>query len=370
MADAVRGATLFDLVRAYAGLGDHRSGSQVDHRTARWFAGMLESRGLDVDLCRVPFDRWTATSSVSIGDSEVEHLPLAYEWTGNIDTTDVAIISIEPRTGGFPAVVDAPIAEAQADGASAAVLVTKHPDGSLVAINRELGTSRSNMPVVLAAGRDLEHLRSGEVRLTMSARIDPGHTFNIIARTPGATADEHRLLITTPLNGWFRCAGERGTGIAVLLDLVDRLDDRPIIIAATGGHELGFFGAHRIVDEGALRPGAVFHVGASVAVVDQYGELIETRVALTSLEDDEASPIITALGAVDLHVATKAPQWIGEGVAWSRLDCPVVSTTGAGTDFHTPSDVAQRVTSPAALVRVADAFGDAAACLADMIGMR
>jgi hypothetical protein len=368
MSHALRGARLFELVRAYASLGDHRSGSQVDHRTARWFAGMLESQGLVVEQIRVPFEHWTATSSVTIGDSEVEHLPLVHEWTGNIDTTDIAIIPFDPKTGGFPAVVDGPIAQAQADGVAAAVLVTEHSTGSLVAINRELHASRSNMPVVLAAGRDLEYLKSGDVRLTMSARVEQGHTVTVVARNAGAAADDRRVLLTTPLNGWFRCAGERGTGIAVLLDLVDRLADRPIIVVATGGHELGFFGAHRLVDEGTVRPGAVFHVGASVAVTDPVGHLIGTRIAFTSLDDDRARPIVDELATVELDLVTNATRWIGEGKAWSRIGCPVVSATGAGIDFHTPGDVPDRVTSPAALVRVADSFGRAAVHLADLIG--
>jgi hypothetical protein len=373
MPQARRGTALYELVRAYAGLGDHRSGSQVDHRTATWLGTLLRSRGLDAEALRIPFDYWSASSSVTVGDSEVEHLPLAHDWTGHIDTTDVAVISFDPMTGGFPNVVDEPIARAQADGAAAAVLVTEHAGGALVAINRTLSAAsrsavRSTMPVVLAAGRDFEHLSTNEVRLTMSAHVEAGHTVNVIARSPGAAPDEERLLLTTPLNGWFRCAGERGTGIAALLDVVDQLAGRPIVVAGTGGHELGYFGAHRLVDEKALCPGAAFHIGASVAVVDQTGDLIDSRFAMTSLDQDQASPIAQALRAVGLDLISPAPRWIGEAEAWSRLERPLLSVVGAGPDFHTPGDLAQRVTSPAALVRVADAFGCAATLLADMIG--
>jgi hypothetical protein len=361
-----RGADMFGVVRAYADLGDHRTGSQVDHRTARWMAGLLTDRGFAVEHIELPFDRWVSTSSVTIGDSEVEHLALAYEWTGHVDTTDVAVVPFEPRLGGFPAAVDEPIRQAQADGAAAAVLVTEHPHGSLVAVNRVMNAPTSNLPVVLAAGRDLDHLLNNEVRVTMSARIERGLTSNLVARN-GAAADEERLLLTTPLNGWFRCAGERGTGIAVLLDLLDRLGDRPLAVAATGGHELGCFGAHRIVDADELRPGAVFHVGASVAVENRTGQLVGTRLALSNLDAERAGPVAEALSAVGLDLTPEAEHWVGEGEAWRRLGCPLVSTIGAGSDFHTPHDVPHRVTSPATLVRVADAYAEAALRLFDLM---
>ena len=70
------------------------------------------------------------------------------------------------------------------------------------------------------------------VRLRLDAWTEPA-IINLEARN-GLEA----VLITTPLTGWFGCAGEQGTGVAVLLDLVERFADRPLLVLATGGHEL------------------------------------------------------------------------------------------------------------------------------------
>ena len=56
----------------------------------------------------------------------------------------------------------------------------------------------------------------------------PGSSGNVVAfvgasgaARVGQAVEVAPLMITTPLSGWFRCAGERGPGIAILLALVE-----------------------------------------------------------------------------------------------------------------------------------------------------
>ena len=49
------------------------------------------------------------------------------------------------------------------------------------------------------------------MRARVAARIVAGQTSNVIGRL-GDGPDRDRILLTTALSGWFRCAGERGTG--------------------------------------------------------------------------------------------------------------------------------------------------------------
>lgn len=361
------GEPLFDLVQTYASLGDHRTGTDVDHSTARWMADALASRGLEVGLEPLSFDQWRSSSRLLAAGLEVFHLPVYYEWTGSIDTTDVHVGSFDPISGGFPEVLTAPIEHARASGAAAAVLVTQHPNGSLVAVNRVLGAAGSGVPTVLVAGRDHGQLRSGRVELRLAAEVVAGTTANVVA-TNGVAG--RPLMLTTPLNGWFGCAGERGTGIAVLLDLVERFADRPLLVVATGGHELGFFGAHRwVAAHRDVQPSAIVHVGASVAVEEDAGDgrrrLATTRMALTSVPTRRAGALAAPLARAGLDLRADNERWIGEGEAWSRIGVPLLSFTGAGVDFHTPEDTPERATSPDALAAVAAAIGDAAQALDD-----
>lgn len=363
-ADLSDGDVLFGLVEEFTALGDHRSGSDVDAATARWVAGMLRAQGLQAAIEPVGFDQWVGRAELTAGGRPLDCLAVPYEWNGSLETTSIDVSSFDPQSGGFPGVLQRPIAQARTRGREAVVLVTEHPQGSLVGVNRELGAAGGGHPVVLAAGRDLDLLRAGPVELRIEGRIQPGRTANVVA---GNGLDGPPLILTTPLTGWFGCAGERGSGLAVLAHLVQRFRDQSLLVVATGGHELGFLGAHRWVDGATTRPGAIVHVGASIAVDEPAGrgprQLIATRLAMTSLDQDHAAVLDEVLSPVGLAPAPGATSWIGEGQAWSRLGVPLLSTTGAGIDFHTPEDIAARATSPGSLARVAAAMGDATEAL-------
>lgn len=355
------GDHLFDVVSQYAALGDHRTGTAIDRATAEWMSDLLRDAGLDIEPELVEFEQWTFNSRLTVNGDDLEHLPLFYSWTGAIETGAVDVQLIDPMSGGFPGAADPHIERAKGTGAAAAVLATEHPNGSLVAINRDLDASRPDFPTVLAAGRDHAALAGGHVALTLEATLGRGVTTNIVARNGVGGSP---LMLTTPLNGWFGCAGERGTGIAVLLALVERFADRPLVVVATGGHELTYFGAHRWAAGRSLTPSAIVHVGASVAVesASEAGDrtLIPTRLAMTSLAADDATPLAAALEPAELALHADTTSWIGEGEAFHQVGVPLLSFTGAGVDFHTPEDTPERATSPAALDRVARAIGDAA----------
>ena len=146
-------------------------------------------------------------------------------------------------------------------------------------------------------------------------------------------------MLTTPLNGWFGAAGERGTGIAVLRHVAERLTDRPLTVVATGGHELGYMGAYAWVDRCANPPACVAHIGASLAVETAVGggrQLIDRRIAMTTLGESAARGVTEALDDAGITLRCDSDTWLGEGEAWSLLGVPVLSTTGAGPDFHHP----------------------------------
>ena len=197
------------------------------------------------------------------------------------------------------------------------------------------------MPTLLVAGRHYDALASATVRVRLSARLVSGRTANIEVSNdqPGQP-----LVLTTPLNSWFGAAGERGTGIAVLRHVAERLSGSawPVTIVATGGHELGYLGAHAWVDRCIEPPACVAHLGASLAVEmpgpDDSRQLIDSRIAMTTLDEATARPVAAALRDAGIGLHCRVDSWLGEGEAWSRLGVPVLSTTGAGPDFHCPSD--------------------------------
>ncbi len=355
---ATNGDKLYKIVEEYSELGVHRAGTDVDTATAKWMTQKLTELGLRVDTEDVPFDRYVADSDLTIDGESVDHLAVYYEWEGSLDTTNVAVESLDPKRGGFTDTLAEPIKEVRRRGYDAAVFVTEHPNDALVAINRDPGAG-SGFPTVLVAARDLTPKRDHKVRLKLDAHLEPGHTTNLSAYTARTSHSSPPLLLTTPLTGWFTCAGERGTGVAVLLHLIERFRDQPLHVLATGGHELDYLGARRWDGE---TPAAIVHVGASVAVDEpspQGRTLISTRIAMTNLDATTAAGMSEALATIDLRLVTDTQRWMGESEVFCQIPAPMLSFTGSGIDFHTPDDTPERVTSPKSLALVADAIGDA-----------
>jgi hypothetical protein len=204
----------------------------------------------------------------------------------------------------------------------------------------------------------------------------PGRSANLIARLGPPSPDRERLLLTTPLSGWFRCAGERGTGIAVMLAVAERLaaEGVPLLLNGNSGHELVDVGAHRFAAE---KPDvrAVVHFGASVAAgePDGMGGLhLTAALGIRAWAPGREAALAAAfapLGKTPAFVAdadrARVDAWVGEARAWCTLDRPLVSMAGRFPLFHTPEDMPERATTPALLER---AFAAALAAARSLAG--
>jgi hypothetical protein len=236
-----------------------------------------------------------------------------------------------------------------------------------VAVNRAPG-DETGFPVVLVPGREaarLEGTEGSRIEVDLAAEVVPGTTANVVAANG---VEGMPLLLTTPMTGWFGCAGERGTGLAVLLELVERFADRPLLVLATTGHELLYEGVRRWVAERSLEVSAIVHVGADLAT-EAYGEggvraLATSRVAFCG-RSTAAAGVGRALEPGGWAFREDPAAWLGEGEVWSGFDVPLLSLTGAGPWFHTREDTPAGSTSPQSLATVADALADAVVALDD-----
>ncbi|MDG1367903.1 MAG: hypothetical protein P8P85_12665 [Acidimicrobiales bacterium] len=358
------GDELYAFVEEYEHLGIHRAGTEVDKTTVDWYEQHLQALGLTTERSAVPFDRYAYDSELMADGEPIEHLPLFYEWTGSVDTVDVALIDLGDEQRRFGSSHFEATELVAATGAEAGVLATVNSKGSLKAANRVI-RDRHGKPTVLIAGRDLERVRKAtERRLRMTATRSAATTENLMARNevPGVP-----LLLTTPLTGWFQCSGERGTGAAVLLDMIERFASCPVLVLATGGHELDYFGVREWVAAGAERVAAIAHVGASVGcdevTEDGSRRPIHTRIARTDAQGATADEMEALLAAVNYRFVGATDSWGGESEVLCDLGVPMLSVTGAGADFHTPADITADVTSPATMRLVSDAIAASFATL-------
>lgn len=354
---ATPGARCARLVEEYAALGDHRTGTEVDTLTRGWLAVELAARGGRVRELPYELDRFIGSSRATIDGVEVDSMPVWYSAVG--DHRDVVAVEALDMLGGVVATdLDARIDVARERGAEVVALST---GSQLVAHNRPPVTPTGPAAVLVGGERV-----GATADVEMTARVEPATSATVLAHfdRPG----EHPIVLSTPLTGWFRCAGERGTGIAVLLELAPRIAaDHPVLVVGTTGHELGHLGLRDLLRRERPEPRAVVHLGASVAVgvPPPSGdlELAPTRVALVESDPATTDAIARALEAAALPIVTEG--WAGiEGGDWKALGAPTLSVTGAGPGFHTVADVAAAVTAPELLETVLDALSVAVDVLA------
>ena len=360
--------SLYSIVEEYASLGDHRTGTQVDHDTTDWFCDQLEQVGARVETSGFALDIYRAEWRLVIDAEEVPSIPLFYEGVGSVRTSSVsrAVLEVQSYDAVFrdlPGIIEA----ARKASNEALVISTVCPNNSIYAINRkpELG---SGLPVLLVPGRLSGQLADAPIELELDARIEAGQSCNTIGHF--GNTNQPPIVVTTPLSGWFRCAGERGTGIAVALSVAQSLAElAPVMLVATSGHELYYEGAWQYIKTVEQSPQLVVHVGASVAASkhpprDGVVELTSALQLYTNLASDRhhrVGDVVSSLGVTTQAVAQPDDpwSWFGESSCWARFGVPMMSLTGEFPLFHTPEDTTERATTQALLERVDGVFLDA-----------
>ncbi len=360
------GAKLYRIVEAYADLGIHRTGTAVDRITADWFKSQLEALGGRITRHDYQFDFFDAVATVKIDGDEIESMPLYYEAIGNVKTTKVAVAEFGDgeHGSGLDNSLEALIDSAMADGYEALVIATLGGSGELVALNC-VPELRNRIPVLLVPGRFASALKRGEVSVEYSAEIVPGTSTNIIGEWGNSSA-EPPFVLTTPMSGWFTCAGERGTGIAMTLfvaeQLLKKMPHIPLKVIALSGHEIGFIGAYRLTETVTTPPRAVFHLGSCLAASDAH------RIGIVHTTEPKLDGIREALAP--LQISPNPPEnhldpacWVGESQCWAEFGMPMLSVAGLSPLFHTPEDVAEKATTPELLESAAKCYIEAALAL-------
>src|SRR5215831_12281649 len=197
------GARLYEIVEAYALIGaHHRTGTAEDARTLDWFEDRLRALGATTERQAWSFDQYEATWRVTIDGEDAAALPLFYEGTGMIESAKpfVAAVSAVPA-GAFPEWPTI-VANARLAGAPVAVVATRPPSG---ASSRRIARPLS---LVQDCRRFWLRVRSrgGLVRhrcVLRSPRASPAPGRATSSRVSAPVRDHDRLMLTTPLSGWF-----------------------------------------------------------------------------------------------------------------------------------------------------------------------
>lgn len=287
-----------DLAR-YDGFGTKRSGGPGDEAVRLWMAEQLAALGFTVSYAAVQAPAFEVDRADLVAQNRrvaVEPQAIVVPTPEGGITAPAALVA-DPsdlaRVAGRIAVVMLPhrrhsalmtpttieaVRAAVAAGARAVVAVTHGPTGETIVLNAPADAPAVSVPMAVVGPRPLAPLvelirRGSDLTLTITGTGSRRTAQTLIARKPGIGP---MLVVSTPRSGWTVCAGERGPGVAIFLDLArwaaTRWPQRSLLFVSASGHEYDNQGMDAFLKSSAApRPQEValwVHLGANIATTD------------------------------------------------------------------------------------------------------
>ena len=293
--NSLAGEKLFRDVETYYNFGDHRTATEADLKTGEWLRGRLRAAGLQAEFFNWTLDHFFLDRcALTVDGKQIESFPL---WQPK--ATAVSGVSA-PLTAFAPAINDAALKgrivlfgseffgsqppwriewleRAARAGAVGAILIPARGN-RLAAQNARpaYAEKRLPLPALIVAGADEAALKAAAEKHSAAELLITGrYEANAKARNVTARLNRGRKLIvvSTPISGWFGCASERGTGVALWLALAEwaaaRKSETSFLFIGNSGHELDNLGADKFLQSPrAPKPADVtlwIHLGAGIA---------------------------------------------------------------------------------------------------------
>ncbi|HEY0648649.1 hypothetical protein [Phenylobacterium sp.] len=278
------------ILERYHSFGDKASGGPGDEASGAWLEGELT--GLGYAVVRQPFDApaFEGEATLATGQAMAGLIPqaivtptLAGGITGPLHGGDrdggIALLVLPyARWSTALGEVERRVRAARGD---AVVLVTTGPTGEACALNAPSDRKLFDRPVAVLAPKEAAPFVSASASGEAATLSMPGRSFRRPAYNVTATLTRRPsgkwLVLSTPRSGWFGCAGERGTGLAVWLMLAGwaAKANLPVNVAlvATSGHEYEYQGGELYIAKVAPKPDETalwVHLGANVAARDWH----------------------------------------------------------------------------------------------------
>ncbi len=342
------------VVEEFDAQGWHRTATDVDYASARWLIDEFRKRGVAASIDTYPFTRVDPVPcSVSSETWKISGFPFTDSLLPAPGTVLRGTIAEVPGPSAFALVaaephgMTSPVDELRAQQWAAILVLMEGPGFTLR--NQWSQESPYGPPVIQVPASERDRLEAARgakepLSLGLGAKRSRVGASNVRARVTGRHPELPPITILTPRSGWWHCAGERGGGIAGLLEVAGETQrlglSRNVDFVATTGHELGFWGIHRHLERHVeAAQGAHFwvHLGANIGAkgttaVVRSGDsrLLETARAAGSLLDSDA-------GAARWDLCERAPG--GEAQVVEAAGGTYISLVGAGFEmFHSIED--------------------------------
>jgi hypothetical protein len=370
------------IIRAYEEQGFHRTGTAVDRLSAAWLAGEVRQIGFEPALEEFSVSRIDPVSaSLVVNDRKIEGLPL-------FDGGFTGPAGVAGPLGKLDSDAAIGLTDTQPNAAETGALGEArrhHQHQAVVAVTRGLrpGFCPSNAdsfrrpfgpPVLQVASDEASFLadcaRQGAKAL-LTAHVERTQTeaVNVVAAISGTDKGAAPVVVMTPRSGWWRCASERGGGLACWLAIMRAMRDaksaRDVLFVASSGHELGHLGIDNFI---ARRPGIVpaakawIHLGANIGAAHGPGNHLQAS------DDAMEAVMAAAMTKAGLKIDQRRPRGQaprGEAENVHRGGGRYMSIIGNNDLFHNTSDRGADVVDLDVIERFARAFATVTASLAN-----
>jgi hypothetical protein len=180
---------------------------------------------------------------------------------------------------------------------------------------------------------------------------------NVVVTLPGRNASLPPLVVMTPRSSWWQSTSERGGGLVCWLETLRTLlaepPDRPVILTANSGHELGHLGLDDFIARrsGWDRPdGATWvHYGANIGASGNRLSILSASEDLRTLT--QAALIKAGQPPHTMAPITQVPS--GETRDIHRAGGRYITLVGNNELFHLPQDRWPHAVDPRVIARIA-----------------
>lgn len=371
------------VIEAYDGQGVHRTGTDVDNRSAAWLLDQVKQIGIDASLESFSLERVDLRDCyVTADDRRAEGVPL---FDGTFTREDGFIGRLgRPGTTAEIALTDVDQAGISSEGRSLAdlrrgqhqaiVVVTNGGQPGLTPMNAAVFSEPFGVPVLQVGsehGEWLEAIAHSGAPLHFVAhatrtRVDAQNVVASVRPRAGAPALPP-IVVMTPRSGWWQCASERGGGLACWLEALRALaaagSPRPATFVASSGHELGHLGLESFIHR---RPDLVkgaaawIHLGANIGAAGGRTRLQASDDAI----EQRAVAAMTRAGAGAQQRVPRGTVPAGEARNIHLGGGRYVSLLGSSPFFHSQTDRWPLTVDAPAVSRFAAAVADLVVSLA------
>ena len=387
------GRLLYGDVARYASMGEHRTATPADVQTSEWLRQELESAGYRTRLTTFQLEQFfPRKTELTVAGTLLPSFPMWWPRpTGpgplrGALGKEIALVKLGEVRGGAIAPGD-PVHQALESairaGAAGIVAIVSSFSGEPATLNVRPDDARWPVPIVVAGEDDCPRLdRWAAQRADASLLVDGAYRKEAAAHDVIGRLERGRrfVMVTTPSSGWFRCAGERGPGIALWLALARWAKTKSRVsyqFVASSGHELDGMGLRAFLRSEPPRVEDIIcwlHLGAGIATYD-YRRAPDGLHKLTLPSPQRRLYSSARLAPVVRNAFTMVPDLtpvtdrpLGEMILMAEKEYPYFGFAGGSVFHHTPGDLPERATGPELLGPVGAAVVNALTAIESSLG--